>query len=178
MDIKHKIAYGITIFVVISAAVIYFSPARFLQGYGHSMEPVIKSGDGIIVVPVKKEEISIGDTIAFKSGGVIIAHKVVGFEDGKIITHGVNLPKDDVEKIDPSQVIGKRVLTIPKAGIIIRYVGTRIGFILLILIPASLIIVNEVRKIKKELEKENYTDSKTEIIHTGLRNSDQSKDGL
>ena len=149
MDMKNKIAYGVVIFIILTAAVIYISPVRFLRGRGHSMEPEIKDGDGIIVVPVDKNEIKIGDIIAFKRGPIIVAHEVVGFEEGRIITHGVNLPENDVEKVHYSQIIGKHLITIPKAGIIIRYVDSKFGFVLLILIPAALIITNEIRKIRR-----------------------------
>lgn len=50
-------------------------------------------------------------------------------------------------------VIGKLILTIPYIGYIGYFVRTPIGFILLIIIPASLIIIMEIRNIIKELKK-------------------------
>ena len=50
-------------------------------------------------------------------------------------------------------VIGKVILTIPFIGYIGYFVRTPIGFILLIILPASLIIILEIRNIIKELRK-------------------------
>ena len=50
-------------------------------------------------------------------------------------------------------VIGKAILTIPYIGYIGYFVRTLIGFILLIVIPATLLIIMEIRKIIKELKK-------------------------
>lgn len=50
-------------------------------------------------------------------------------------------------------VIGKAVFTLPYIGYIGYFVRPLIGFILLIIIPASLIIIIEIRNIMKELKK-------------------------
>lgn len=154
LDHKEKLGYGFLVFIFVSAAVFYFTPIRFLRGHGVSMEPKIRDGDAIVIRPVGRSEIQRGDVITFGTEpGYLITHKVVGFENDTIITHGINLPKGDVERVEYSQVVGELVLVIPKAGIILQYVNSGIGFVLLILLPASLIIFNEARKIRKELKK-------------------------
>lgn len=50
-------------------------------------------------------------------------------------------------------VIGKLILTIPYIGYIGNFVRTPIGFILLIVIPATLLIIIEIRNITKEVKK-------------------------
>jgi len=50
-------------------------------------------------------------------------------------------------------VIGKAIVTIPFIGYLGYFVRTPIGFILLILLPASLIIIMEIRNIMKEAKK-------------------------
>lgn len=54
-------------------------------------------------------------------------------------------------------VIGKLILTVPFIGYLGYFVRTPIGFILLIIIPASLIIIIEIRNIVKELKKQEQT---------------------
>jgi len=51
------------------------------------------------------------------------------------------------------KVVGKAIFTIPYVGYIGYFVRTPIGFMLLIIIPASLIIIIEIRNIIKELKK-------------------------
>jgi len=50
---------------------------------------------------------------------------------------------------------GKLILTIPYFGYIDYFVRTPIGLILLIVLPASLIIIIEIRNIVKELKNKN-----------------------
>lgn len=150
--LKDKILLGIAIGVILLAAFFYLSPARLLSGHGVSMEPRIHDGDAIIIYPTRGEQIQKGDIITFKTEpGYLITHKVIDFENDVILTHGINLPEGDVERVEYSQVVGELVLVIPKAGIIFQYVNSWVGFVLLILLPAGLIIFNEGRKIKEEL---------------------------
>lgn len=77
-------------------------------------------------------------------------HRVIALENGMIRTKGDNSEEPD-SWIKPSQVVGKHLLTIPYAGIILNEIDSTSGFVLLILVPAALIIYNEGRKIKREL---------------------------
>ncbi len=153
MSIKEKIGYGFIILVIFSVAFFFFTPAQFLRGRGTSMEPVLHDGDGIVIVPPSWVEVDEGEIIAFYHGGSIVVHQVIGFEDERIITRGVNRPEDDVERVEPSDVIGVHVLTIPKAGILLQHVDSSAGFVLLVVVPTALIVFNESRKIHRELRK-------------------------
>ncbi len=116
------------------------------------MEPKISDGDALIIYPTSREQIQKGDIITFEYGeGWLISHQVIGFENDTIITHGINLPEGDVERVKYSQVVGEVVMVIPKLGIILGYANSEIGFVLLILIPTILIIYSEGRKIREEL---------------------------
>ncbi|KXA89330.1 hypothetical protein AKJ57_05470 [candidate division MSBL1 archaeon SCGC-AAA259A05] len=154
MDWKDGIAYGLIVTVMGTAAFFQLMPYSFLRGHGVSMEPRISDGDAIVIHPVARNEIENGDIISFGTEpGYLITHKVVGFENGRIITHGINLPEGDVERVEYSQVVGEHVLTIPKAGIVLQHIDSFAGFVLLVLVPAALIIYNEGRKIRREMRK-------------------------
>lgn len=118
------------------------------------MEPKIRDGDAIVIYPTSMDQIQKGDVITFEyADGFLITHQVVGFENDVIITHGINLPEGDVERLKYSQVVGEVVLVVPKLGIALRYINSWMGFVLLILIPAFLLIFNELGKISDELNK-------------------------
>ena len=55
-------------------------------------------------------------------------------------------------------VIGRAILTIPYVGYLDYFVRNSIGFTLLIIIPATLLIITEIRKIIKELKKSKNPD--------------------
>lgn len=71
-------------------------------------------------------------------------------------------------------VTGKAVSTIPYVGYIGYFVRTPIGFILLIIIPASLIIIMEIRNIIREVKKQN----KKETSHRKGGKADAGKNLL
>jgi len=66
--------------------------------------------------------------------------------------------------VQPEQVQGALLLTIPYYGYLLYYAGTPIGFVLMVIVPAALLIGNEEKKIiklKKEEknEQKNHSDS-------------------
>lgn len=149
MGRKTKIFYGILALLFISITILFVSPAQFLKANGSSMKPTINDGDAIIVIPTSEKDIKIGDVISYNRGGWIITHRVIDKENGKIITKGDNLSNKDPYLVDPSEVIGKHLLTIPYLGQILVYLSSPIGFILLVLIPGGLLVFNEARKLQK-----------------------------
>ena len=64
-------------------------------------------------------------------------------------------------------VIGKAILTVPFIGYLGYFVKTPIGFILLIVIPASVIIIMEIRNIVKELKKQKQEQTSKEPRKNG-----------
>jgi hypothetical protein len=49
------------------------------QARGGSMYPFIREGDVLEVVPVPFREFGIGDVVFYRSGGRLLAHRVIGF---------------------------------------------------------------------------------------------------
>jgi len=56
--------------------------------------------------------------------------------------------------VKKENVVGKAILTVPFIGYLDYFARTPIGFILLILLPTSVIIIMEIRNIIKELKKQ------------------------
>lgn len=88
-----------------------------------SMYPELQRGDGIIVKKLTDEEkdnLKVGDIIAFKDGGFIITHRIIEIteEDGKKIyqTKGDNNTSKDVTKKGKDDIIGIVKIKIPYIG--------------------------------------------------------------
>jgi len=130
------------------------SPVKFLTVSGSSMEPVISEKDVVVVLPASQLET--GDIIVYKheieGKEFLFTHRIVAIEYGdgeevKLITKGDNLPAPDNYFVRGSQVIGTVVLIIPFLGSFLRFANSFYGLFLLIIIPATLLIYMEVRKI-------------------------------
>ena len=124
-----------------------------------SMEPAIKVGDVILDVRVDEAKtLKIGDVITFKSTNSLlpdmtITHRILDIRDSsgtlEFITKGDFNKTADSTPVKPEDIIGKTVLKIPQLGHIQLFLATKMGWIIVILIPALGIIVYDVMKLFK-----------------------------
>lgn len=126
-----------------------------------SMEPTIKTGGAVIIKA--QDMYGIDDVITFvKAKGELVTHRIVEIvdEDGVVTytTKGDNNNAVDVFPVLIDDVKGKVIFTLPYIGYVIAFFQSRIGIMVLILIPAGYFIGREIMKIKKELDKKKEVD--------------------
>jgi signal peptidase len=122
-----------------------------------SMSPQLKTGGLILVKP--SDQYEPGDVITFNSlleGKKTITHRIIGaeyLEDGtsQYITKGDANEDKDASKVDKSLVLGKVFLSIPYLGYLTAFAKTQVGFLILIIIPATVFVVSEIQNIFKNL---------------------------
>lgn len=130
-----------------------------------SMYPVLNRGDLIIVKEVTPEEIEVGTVLVFRHENGLAVHRVVRFKGEKIVTKGdANTDEDNPITYDDVvgrvPTIGNTLVKVPLIGRISlltspgapsqaeenvlkqvsRYVWNPMGFTLLILLPAVLLL--------------------------------------
>ena len=154
--IIKEIVSVLIVIALLAPAMIHLAP--FLVGgsfsrvvMSGSMEPAIPVGSIVIVKGVNAEDVEVGDVIAFQTGDSRTLHRVIDkiVENGSFYfrTKGDANEDPDPWIVRPEQVRGGLLLTIPYYGYLIHFAGTPIGFVLMVLTPAILLIANEVRKI-------------------------------
>jgi signal peptidase I len=122
-----------------------------------SMEPKIHMGSLIFVKP--ESDYSVGDVVTRMTSDVkvTVTHRIVKKEekDGKIVfdTKGDANNSEDGAIIMQSDIIGKEIFKLPYFGYLVGFAKTMPGIILLIIIPAVIIVYDEINKIKKEFGK-------------------------
>ncbi len=151
--------------VFIAVAVVMFLLATMLLpkfGYGliviksGSMEPTIKTGS--ITVIKKQADYEKGDIITFvKTGREMVTHRITQVMETEsevaYKTKGDNNNAEDMFLAQKGKVIGKTMFAIPYFGYVIGFLKSKIGVVVLILIPSGYFIGREILKIKKELKK-------------------------
>jgi len=164
-----KIATIISIATIIAIFLLFYRPVslagdtRYEPVYTGSMEPAIPVGSVVVIKPVDPETLKIGDIICFQlSEPTSITHRIINITDEGFITKGDANEDPDQWIVKKENVIGKAILTIPFIGYIGYFVRTPIGFVLLILLPASVIIIMEIRNIVKELKKQKQEQASKE----------------
>ena len=119
-----------------------------------SMEPAVRAGGIVVVKSVNTYQA--GDVITFypdanNTKTPPTTHRIVEVHDNELLTKGDANEDNDREAITKSQVLGKVFITFPYLGYVINFSRTQMGFIVLIVIPAVLIVYSELGNIKKEI---------------------------
>jgi signal peptidase len=136
----------------------HFLGMDFFTIYGGSMMPTIPVGSVVAVKSVEASAIEIGDIISFRTGmeaDKVVTHRVVEVSnDGGALsfrTAGDSNANPDGNAVLAENVVGKVWFHMPSVGYLSSFVTTKVGFILLILLPGIFIISLEVRNIIAEL---------------------------
>jgi len=123
-----------------------------------SMESDIKTGSIVVIKPV--DQYKINDIITFinpQNKNEPITHRIVDMEviEGNpfYITQGDANNAPDQRKVQPREVIGKVLFDLPYLGYVVEAAKKPLGFMLIIVVPAIVIIYDEFRKIWREIIK-------------------------
>ncbi len=160
-----KIISNLTSAVIVAVAVLILISVFPITGNhkvlvvkSGSMEPYIKTGSVVFVSP--REEYNIGDVITFAGKGNTessTTHRITGIENANgrrsFITKGDANNANDTNAASSENVIGKVLFSIPYLGYAVAAAKQPLGFTFLIIVPAALIIIEEVGKIRKELRR-------------------------
>jgi signal peptidase len=157
-------SYFICSLIIILAILVIFSAFKFPGNYqimvvqSGSMKPAIKMGSLVVVKPTSQYKI--GDIITYKSADDsqrTTTHRIVEIneEQGLIFykTKGDANDAPDFNPIFENNIVGKILFSIPYLGYPVSFAKTLPGLIILIIIPATIIIYEEIRKIVKEVKK-------------------------
>ena len=135
---------------------------KILTVLSGSMAPAIKTGSVVVVKPVG--EYKIGDVITFGPMSKTKApttHRIynIKIESGEpvYVTKGDTNNAPDTREIKKNDIVGKVLFTVPFAGYGIDFARKPLGFALIIIIPAAVIIGDEIKKIIKEMKRKRMT---------------------
>ena len=159
--------------VGVAMALVYISVPAFgnkaMIVRSGSMQPAIGVGDLVVVrakqildspaiVPIPKYKT--GDVVAFMAGNgkTLVTHRVasVKIESGKVFYETKGDANKTVDKVlvNEENIIGAKFLALPKVGKIIAFTKSNIGFPLLVMLPAVLVIIFEIVAIFREVKKQ------------------------
>lgn len=137
----------------------YISPFGLYTIISGSMEPNVSVYDVVITVDEDINKIKVGDIITFISTwdfnrDVTVTHRVVDItknENGEyqLITKGDNNQSKDGSHVTQSNLIGKVVGRLPQLGRLQYFLATKMGWLIVVFIPALSIIIFDIIKIFK-----------------------------
>ncbi len=151
----------VAVFIVVVSPLLPFKnvPKIFVVSSG-SMVPTLEPGSVSFVLPQDEKKVKVGDVIAFKSpedASLTIIHRIVGVksEDPLIYeTKGDANDSPDTWDLQPDEIVGKSLFSVPWVGILIAFIKKPLGFGLVIGIPAFLFLIIQIRNIKIGIDEE------------------------
>ncbi|MDW7649922.1 MAG: signal peptidase I [Bacillota bacterium] len=122
-----------------------------------SMSPTLKAGHVVVIRNVPSKDIEPGDIITFNNmpeSETYITHRVVKVNsDGSFITRGDANQTNDLAPVPAENVVGRVIVAIPYFGYLVEFTRSKLGMIIMIILPGLLILVCEVRNLARYLEK-------------------------
>ncbi|MFA6394051.1 MAG: signal peptidase I [Patescibacteria group bacterium] len=123
-----------------------------------SMEPAIHTGSIVVAKPAA--EYKQGDIISFGKASktkASVTHRINEIKEvngvKSYVTKGDANNAPDLGETAQSEIIGKVLFSVPYAGYAVDTAKKPFGFMLIIVIPAVIIIYDELRKVKDEIIK-------------------------
>jgi signal peptidase len=149
----------ILVILIMAAAFTFLAPRfgwRVDAVFSGSMEPEIKVGSVVVTRPVEAETIKVGDVITFNSplSETPTTHRVVSVEKGSELrfqTKGDTNEDADPFTVPAQNVMGKVCFHVPFFGYFSQFAKTPLGFILLLCVPGLIIMVMEMRNVRRLL---------------------------
>lgn len=131
---------------------------KFYVVLSGSMEPTLKIGSIVVVLPQKNY--LEGDIVSFFVGSRkdnIVTHRIAaklypnGISREPLFLTAGDANKDfDSQKLEGEQIIGRMLFSVPYLGSFINFIKQPYGFILLVVVPATMIVFNEIQNLKRE----------------------------
>jgi len=119
-----------------------------------SMETEIYAGDMAVVKEVKAENLKENDVIAFKTGDIVVTHRIVEVinDEGQVKykTKGDNNNTEDIGYVLPSQVEGLYKFKIRNLGNLAMFIQTPAGMIACFSIPLLLLVLLHMKESEED----------------------------
>lgn len=125
-----------------------------------SMSPTLNPGSVVLTAPADVSRLRQGDIITFKVVGTgLITHRIVMVKKecrrASFITRGDANKSVDENPVSPDQIVGRVIFSLPYLGYLSAFAQTKTGFLTLIVLPALLLILVELRNVWVYLEEES-----------------------
>lgn len=154
--------FGAAVILIALLLVVSFFPItgnyKVMIVQSGSMEPKIKTGSIVIVKPSPSYDV--GDIITFgptPKGKIPTTHRIIAENVNNSMeiytTKGDSNDSADLKGVLQKDVLGKVYVSVPFVGYALTAAKEPIGFLILIIVPALLLLFDEGKKIFSEIKK-------------------------
>ena len=132
---------------------LYFSPdydMRLVRS--ESMKPAINMGDMVVTGPLGGE-VKPGSIVTYQRGAELVTHRVLSVDGDTLVVKGDAVEDPDPWPVSLSEVRGVYLFKIPYIGYVADFIGTRFGWFLVIILPATALVALLIWDIFRELRR-------------------------
>ena len=137
-----------------------------------SMEPELHTGSLVIVKPADPIKLAVNDIITFRSLDnidALITHRIVAINSGENLSFATKGDANDVndpQSVLAANVVGKVSFSLPYVGYVLNFARSKMGLLLLVILPGVVLIILELRKLYKlaiQLDREKQAKKQAEL---------------
>jgi signal peptidase len=154
MKIASRIVMGALILLIGCLIFIAVSPDFHLYLVrSESMEPTVNMGDLIVTRAFHEtgdNPLTPGTIVTYKHGKGLVTHRVVEINTDRIYTKGDALEEPDPWRVTAKDVTDTYLFRIPMVGRMITLIGTRLGWLIAIILPSVVLVSLLIKDILKE----------------------------
>lgn len=159
----YKAVYALFILALVAVAGLFLATMLPIPGTieikivkSGSMEPAIPTGSIVAIMPATTY--ALGDIVTFgrdTAREIPTTHRIVEVQGGGVtfLTKGDANEEADPRPIVASEVIGKVWFAVPFVGYILDFARQPLGFTFMIGVPAAFIIVDELIRLVREIQR-------------------------
>jgi len=139
------------VLIILFLSIPLWTPYRFYVVRSGSMTPAIRPGDVIVTGPAPRI-VKPGQVVVFRMGDDRITHRVVKVVNKtQVRTKGDANPAPDPFLVPMADIEASALFPIPYLGYLVWFIRSRLGWVLIVLLPALWILAGEIKNILKEL---------------------------
>jgi len=152
-----SISWFVSVMLALLVAGLVF--VHFSPDYGmyvissESMKPAINMGDGIVTGPLGgpfNGEVKPGTVVTYERGKHLVTHRVLSIDGDTLIAKGDAVEDPDPRLVSASDIAGVYLFKVPYVGYLANFTGTKLGWLLVIIVPAMLLVALLIRDIVRE----------------------------
>jgi len=158
------VAFLAVVFLLVFSTLPLFGRNKLLVVLSGSMEPAIKTGSVVLVSPQSSSpnspKFSRGDIVSYKIAGStnFVTHRIIQIQQPNSSfvyqTKGDANNSADGKGVSEKNIVGKVIFSLPFLGFIIGFAKTKLGLLLLVILPTLYVLVAETLTIWRESKKD------------------------
>ena len=155
-----KKVFGWVVSVILAVVIGGFVFVHFSPDYNmylvrsESMKPAINMGDMVVIGPLDgpfSSGAKEGSIVTYRRGAELVTHRVLSVDGSTLATKGDAVEDTDPWSVSLSDIRGIYLLKIPYIGYVSNFIRTKLGWLVVVIIPAAVLVALLFKEMRKKL---------------------------